>query len=158
MVAATMSLPERAGQGRNYDYRYAWIRDQCYTGQAVAVAGPHPLLDDAVRFVTERLLADGPDLKPAYTVAGGAVPGERSLQLPGYPGVPTSSATTPIISFNWTFLGRRCCCSPPLRATTVSTVRATGRSPPRSQRSPSAGSNPMPESGSWTIGAGRIPG
>ncbi len=87
MVAATtMSLPERAGQGRNYDYRYAWIRDQCYAGQAVAVAGPHPLLDDAVRFVTERLLEDGPDLKPAYTVAGGALPGERSLRLPGYPG------------------------------------------------------------------------
>jgi alpha,alpha-trehalase len=86
VAAATMSLPERAAQGRNYDYRYVWIRDQCYTGQAVTVDGPHPLLDDAVRFVTERLLTDGPDLKPAYTITGGAVPGERSLQLPGYPG------------------------------------------------------------------------
>ena len=86
VAAATMGLPERAAQGRNYDYRCVWIRDQCYTGQAVAVDGPHLLLDDAVRFVTERLLADGPDLKPAYTITGGAVPGERSLQLPGYPG------------------------------------------------------------------------
>jgi GH15 family glucan-1,4-alpha-glucosidase len=86
VAAATMSLPERAEQDRNYDYRYAWIRDQCYAGQAVAVDGPHPLLDDAVRFVTERLLADGSDLRPAYTVNGGAVPGERRLQLPGYPG------------------------------------------------------------------------
>lgn len=52
MVAATtMGLPERAAQGRNYDYRYVWIRDQCYAGQAVAADGPHPLLDDAVRFV-----------------------------------------------------------------------------------------------------------
>ena len=48
--------------------------------------GPIRCSTSAVRFVTERLLADGPDLKPAYTVAGGAVPGERSLQLPGYPG------------------------------------------------------------------------
>ncbi|MDQ2707667.1 MAG: glycoside hydrolase family 15 protein [Actinomycetota bacterium] len=86
VAAATMSLPERAAQGRNYDYRYVWIRDQCYAGQAVAADGPHPLLDDAVRFVAERLLDDGPDLKPAYTVTGAAVPDERSLRLPGYPG------------------------------------------------------------------------
>ncbi len=86
VAAATMSLPERAGQGRNYDYRYAWIRDQCFTGQAVAAAGPYPLLDDSVRFVADRLLADGPQLKPAYTVIGGVVPEERPLGLPGYPG------------------------------------------------------------------------
>jgi len=86
VAAATMSLPERAEQGRNYDYRYVWIRDQCYAGQAVAVDGPHELLDDAVGFVAQRILADGPDLKPVYTVDGGAVPDERSLQLPGYPG------------------------------------------------------------------------
>ena len=86
VAAATMSLPERAEQGRNYDYRYVWIRDQCYAGQAVALDGPHELLDDAVSFVAQRLLADGPDLKPAYTLDGGAVPDERSLRLPGYPG------------------------------------------------------------------------
>ncbi len=86
VAAATMSLPERAEEGRNYDYRYVWIRDQCYVGQAVAADGPHPLLDDAVRFVSERLLADGPNLKPAYTTSGGPVPDQRSLDLPGYPG------------------------------------------------------------------------
>lgn len=86
VAAATMSLPERADTGRNYDYRYVWIRDQCYTGQAVAADGPHPLLDDAVRFVADRLLADGPHLKPAYTTNGAAVPDERTLQLLGYPG------------------------------------------------------------------------
>ena len=41
VAAATMALPERAREGRNYDYRYVWIRDQCFTGQAVAKAGPH---------------------------------------------------------------------------------------------------------------------
>jgi GH15 family glucan-1,4-alpha-glucosidase len=86
VAAATMSLPERARQGRNYDYRYVWIRDQSYTGQAVARAGPYPLMDDAVRFVVSRLLADGPALMPAYTVHGEPVPEERKLDLPGYPG------------------------------------------------------------------------
>ena len=87
VAAATMSLPERADQNRNYDYRYAWIRDQCYAGIAVARHGHFPLLDAAVNFVSERLLADGPELKPAYTVRGGPVPSERVLShLQGYPG------------------------------------------------------------------------
>jgi GH15 family glucan-1,4-alpha-glucosidase len=86
VAAATTSLPERADRARNYDYRYAWIRDQAYAGEAVAAAGPYPLLDDAVRFVAGRLLDDGPDLMPAYTVAGNPVPTERSISLPGYPG------------------------------------------------------------------------
>lgn len=86
VAAATMSLPERAEQGRNYDYRYAWIRDQCFAGQAAAVTGAHDVLDDAVRFVCERVLTDGPELEPAYTVVGGRVPDEADLALPGYPG------------------------------------------------------------------------
>lgn len=87
VAAATTSLPERMGDDRNYDYRYAWIRDQCYAGQAVAAHGARPrLLDASVGFVAERLLADGDDLKPAYTVDGGPVPGEEHRDLPGYPG------------------------------------------------------------------------
>lgn len=86
VAAATTSLPERAEEGRNYDYRYVWIRDQCYAGQAVAAAGAGPLLDDAVRFVTGRLGEDGPRLAPAYTVDGRTIPDQRRLRLPGYPG------------------------------------------------------------------------
>ncbi|MGH7691997.1 MAG: glycoside hydrolase family 15 protein [Candidatus Dormibacteria bacterium] len=87
VAAATMCLPERAEAGRNYDYRYAWIRDQAYAGQAVAVTQPQPLLDCAVRFIAERVLGDGPELKPAYRIDGGRVPDERSLpHLAGYPG------------------------------------------------------------------------
>ncbi|WP_077097894.1 glycoside hydrolase family 15 protein [Mycobacterium terramassiliense] len=86
VAAATMSLPERAHTNQNYDYRYAWIRDQVYAGLAAASAGATELLDRAVEFVGARLLEDGPQLKPAYTVTGGAVPSEEKLDLPGYPG------------------------------------------------------------------------
>ncbi|MEV5770558.1 glycoside hydrolase family 15 protein [Streptomyces antimycoticus] len=86
VAAATTSLPERAEEGRNYDYRYVWIRDQSYAGQAVAATAPGPPLDDAVRFATARLHADGPDLSPAYTVDGHPVPDPQPLDLPGYPG------------------------------------------------------------------------
>jgi GH15 family glucan-1,4-alpha-glucosidase len=85
-AAATMGLPERADAKRNYDYRYAWIRDQCFAGQAAGAGAPTGLLDSSVRFVSERLLADGMNLKPAYTITGGRVPDEHILDLPGYPG------------------------------------------------------------------------
>ncbi len=86
VAAATLGLPERAEQGRSYDYRYAWVRDQCYAGVAAATAGVDALLDSAVRFVTARLLEDGPRLRPAYLVDGGRVPDQRRLGLSGYPG------------------------------------------------------------------------
>jgi GH15 family glucan-1,4-alpha-glucosidase len=86
VAAATVALPERADSGRSYDYRYVWIRDQCFAGQGIAAAGPLPLLDDAVRFVTGRLLDDGERLMPAYTSAAERIPDERQLGLPGYPG------------------------------------------------------------------------
>ncbi|PZS04651.1 MAG: glycoside hydrolase, partial [Pseudonocardiales bacterium] len=86
VAAATTSLPERAEAGRNYDYRYVWIRDQSYAGQAAAAAGAWPLVDDAVRFTAARLLEHGERLAPAYTTTGGRVPDQRDLDLPGYPG------------------------------------------------------------------------
>jgi GH15 family glucan-1,4-alpha-glucosidase len=86
VAAATTSLPERARQGTSYDYRFAWIRDQCYAGDAALRAGVDELADRAVSFVSQRLLADGPELKPAYTVTGGRVPSQRRVPLPGYPG------------------------------------------------------------------------
>lgn len=86
VAAATTSLPERANARRNYDYRYAWIRDQCYAGVAVAADGPHPLLESAVSFVGAALREHGPRLAPAYTVDGGPVPEEQAVGLAGYPG------------------------------------------------------------------------
>lgn len=86
VAAATMALPERARQGRSYDYRYAWVRDQAMAGQAAACAGAEDILDSATGFLRARLLDDGPNMAPAYTVAGGRVPDEEQLGLPGYPG------------------------------------------------------------------------
>ena len=86
VAAATTSLPERAEEGRNYDYRYVWVRDQCYAGEAAAAAGALDLMDDAVRFITARLVEHGRELRPAYTTRGTPIPDEHPLDLAGYPG------------------------------------------------------------------------
>jgi hypothetical protein len=87
VAAATMSLPERADAGRNYDYRYSWIRDQCFAGLAAASLGANQLLDAATSFVARILLEHGTSIAPAYTVDGDPVPDERRLRgLRGYPG------------------------------------------------------------------------
>jgi len=86
VAAATTSLPERADRGRNYDYRFCWIRDQCYAGHAAAAGKLWRLLDDSVSFVSERLHHDGPDLRPVYTSEGRPIPREQALALRGYPG------------------------------------------------------------------------
>jgi GH15 family glucan-1,4-alpha-glucosidase len=87
VAASTTSLPERSEAGRNYDYRYCWIRDICYIGHAgAAVEGGERLLDDAVRWVTARLLTHGSATSPAYLGNGEPIPDEEPLGLPGYPG------------------------------------------------------------------------
>jgi len=39
LAAATASLPSEPGGAHNWDYRYCWVRDGCYTAQAFDLAG-----------------------------------------------------------------------------------------------------------------------
>jgi hypothetical protein len=87
VAAATTSLPERDGSDRNYDYRFCWIRDTCYVGQAGAsIAGGEAILDDAVRFVGDRLREHGDRVSPAYLGNGDPIFPPQNLDLRGYPG------------------------------------------------------------------------
>jgi GH15 family glucan-1,4-alpha-glucosidase len=86
VAAATLGLPERSESNRSYDYRYAWIRDQCFAGEAAATVSAQDLVTSAVSFVSERINEDGAKLRPAYTVTGGPLPEEMDLDLTGYPG------------------------------------------------------------------------
>ena len=159
VAAATTSLPERAEAGRNYDYRYVWIRDQCYAGQAVAAAGPHPLLDDAVRFVAARLLEHGDRARARlHHHRRRRCPTSGTSTCPATRAAPTSSATGSTSSSSSTRSARRCCCSPPPPATTGSTPTLAAPPKPPPPRSPAAGPNPTPGSGRSTTGPGRTAG
>ncbi|MEU0217373.1 glycoside hydrolase family 15 protein [Streptomyces sp. NPDC006265] len=87
VAAATTSLPERADTGSDYDYRYAWVRDQCYAGIAVAAHGPHPPCGTARRASSPTASwKTAPRCVPPNTVDGTPLPPERDLPFVGYPG------------------------------------------------------------------------
>jgi alpha,alpha-trehalase len=66
VAAATTSLPEEAGGERNWDYRYAWVRDSSLTMEALWVAACPDEAGDFFAFLT---------------TAAPATPEERSLQI-----------------------------------------------------------------------------
>jgi GH15 family glucan-1,4-alpha-glucosidase len=90
MVAApTFGLPERIGGERNWDYRYAWVRDASFVLYALIRLG---FTQEAADFMgwLEGLCGDiegGGSLRAIYTLEGGSELEERSLDhLEGYRG------------------------------------------------------------------------
>ena len=94
-AAATTSLPEGIGGGKNYDYRYAWVRDAGYTIKAFLAAGAQAEAKAAFSWLLKRLAEH--DARVCYTLAGDLVPGPGEIDMPGYRGsvpVRTGNAAT----------------------------------------------------------------
>lgn len=83
-AAATTSLPEGIGGRKNYDYRYAWIRDAGYSVAAFLRVGAMPEAKAAFSWLMKRLDEHGP--RVLYTLCGEVGPDKRALELPGYCG------------------------------------------------------------------------
>jgi GH15 family glucan-1,4-alpha-glucosidase len=87
VAAATTSLPEQLGGGRNWDYRYCWLRDGSFTLEAMLRAG---YIDEAEAWRGWLLRAAAGD--PAQLQIMYGLTGERRLTeleldwLPGYEG------------------------------------------------------------------------
>lgn len=67
VAAATTSLPETVGGERNWDYRYAWVRDASFTVEALYIGACSDEAEDFISFMTSS--------------AGGRVMGEKPLQI-----------------------------------------------------------------------------
>ena len=89
VAAATTSLPEQVGGGRNWDYRYSWMRDTAFTLYSFLRVG---FTDEAQRFMhflEGRCREIDPErgLQVLYGIDGGSEISERILDhLDGYRG------------------------------------------------------------------------
>ena len=84
IAAGTMSLPESPYSGRNWDYRYCWLRDTYYTLTAFNHVGHFEELEKYFHYVQNLILDATPAVRPVYTIAGNPVPQEQYLPLAGY--------------------------------------------------------------------------
>jgi len=89
VAALTTSLPEHADSGRNWDYRYCWIRDAYYTVQALNRLGALDVLESYLEYLRNIVdNARGGHIQPLYGVGGEATLTEWIAEgLAGYRGM-----------------------------------------------------------------------
>jgi GH15 family glucan-1,4-alpha-glucosidase len=83
-AAATTSLPERIGGPKNWDYRYAWVRDSSFTLDALINLGLHEEVHGAVSWLLDAIRDNGGDLHVFYSLDGTVADEEATLALPGW--------------------------------------------------------------------------
>ncbi len=91
IAAPTFALPEVVGGGRNWDYRYAWIRDAAFTLYSLIRLGYTAEAQAFVDWIEDRIEADDEkaegQLQVLYGVDGGCELEEKMLDhLDGYRG------------------------------------------------------------------------
>jgi len=90
VAAPTTSLPETIGGERNWDYRYAWVRDASFTIEALWVAACPDEADEFFAFMSTAAassVARGSDLQIMFGIGGERDLSERHLpHLSGWRG------------------------------------------------------------------------
>lgn len=89
VAALTTSIPEAPHSGRDWDYRYCWIRDAYYVVQALNRLGAADILENYLGFLRNIVdAADGGHIQPLYGVGYEPILTERIVtSLPGYRGM-----------------------------------------------------------------------
>jgi GH15 family glucan-1,4-alpha-glucosidase len=83
-AAATTSLPERVGGGRNYDYRYGWIRDTSFVLDSFIRLGLTQEVQGTLAWMLSCISATAPEIHPFYALSGHVPDEETELRLRGY--------------------------------------------------------------------------
>ena len=89
VAAVTTSVPEAADSGRNWDYRYCWLRDAYFTINALNRLNASRTMERYLGYIINLAAgADGARLQPVYRINGTAQMEERTIaSLPGYRGM-----------------------------------------------------------------------
>jgi GH15 family glucan-1,4-alpha-glucosidase len=85
-AAATASLPEQIGGGRNWDYRFCWVRDSAFTLHALMQIGCPREGDSFFWWLLHASQLTHPRLRVLYRLNGGERAPESMLHLAGYRG------------------------------------------------------------------------
>ena len=85
-ASATTSLPEGIGKEKNYDYRYAWVRDACLIIKSFVYLGALEDCKAAFSWLASTIIRYDGDLCACYTLEGKPVPEEEYPPLKGYRG------------------------------------------------------------------------
>jgi GH15 family glucan-1,4-alpha-glucosidase len=86
VAAPTTSLPERIGGDRNYDYRYAWVRDTAFTLDALINLGLLVQVHASFAWLLRAIERTEPDLHVFYDLDGETTSSDEELELEGYRG------------------------------------------------------------------------
>ncbi|HZY38785.1 MAG TPA: glycoside hydrolase family 15 protein [Mucilaginibacter sp.] len=87
IAASTTSLPEAPGTGRNWDYRYCWLRDTYYIILALNHIGHFEEMEKYFGYVTDITFGEEERYQPLYGITAKKVLTERTLDdLDGYLG------------------------------------------------------------------------
>jgi GH15 family glucan-1,4-alpha-glucosidase len=87
IAATTTSIPEHKGSGRNWDYRYCWLRDAYFSLQAFDTLGYTDEMERFLVYLRNLCEIHGDDLQPLYSISGEAKLEERVLEhLSGFHG------------------------------------------------------------------------
>jgi GH15 family glucan-1,4-alpha-glucosidase len=89
VAAMTSSIPEAAGSGRNWDYRYCWLRDGYFVVNALNRLGATRTMERYLGYIVNVAAnAGGGPLQPVYGIDGRAELAEREVPaLAGYRGM-----------------------------------------------------------------------
>ncbi len=89
LAAMTTSIPEAPGTGRNWDYRFCWLRDSHFVVQALNRLGATRTMENYLGYITNlAAAAEGGVLQPVYGIKFEGELTERTVDnLPGYRGM-----------------------------------------------------------------------
>lgn len=85
IAAPTTSLPEIIGKGRNWDYRYCWVRDSSMITDLYTRLGHWRLAERYIHFILNRMLLKHENITVMYGINGERILTEKTLDyLNGY--------------------------------------------------------------------------
>lgn len=89
VAALTTSIPEAANSGRNWDYRFCWLRDSYFVVQALNRLGATTTMERYLGYIMNIVAdANGEGLKPLYGISGSSLTDEVIVDsLSGYQGM-----------------------------------------------------------------------